>query len=140
VAIGRAVTRLAQLFLIRRTGPFQGSPAKWTHKEKTLTDGQRMAALSFYLALMTATCLELIGADGPIISEGPFAKNRLYSAMLEAASGRPVIVETGSKSGTSIGAALLTGHSVPKAPFPHRVQISAAMDLYAALWQERTGQ
>ena len=121
-----------------RSGPFQGRISKWTHKENTLTDGQRMAALSFYLALMTATCLELTGADGPIVAEGPFAKNRLYVAMLEAASGRPVIAETNSSSGTSIGAALLAGGSVTKAPFPHRVQISATMDIYAALWRAKT--
>jgi sugar (pentulose or hexulose) kinase len=121
----------------RRSGPFQGRKATWTHKLKDLTDGQRMAALSFYLAVMTATCLEMIGAEGPVIAEGPFAKNRLYVAMLEAACGRPVIAETGSTSGTSIGAALLAGGTIPKAPLPHRVQISRSMDIYAALWRQR---
>ena len=119
------------------SGPFQGRKAKWTMPLKSLTDGQRMAALWFYLALMTSTCLEMIGAEGPIIAEGPFAKNRLYTAMLEAACGRPVIAENASTSGTSTGAALSAGGDIPKAPFPHRVQISAAMDLYAALWRER---
>ena len=120
-----------------RSGPFQGRKTKWTHKLKDLTDGQRMVALSFYLALMTSICLEMIGAEGPVIAEGPFAKNRLYVAMLEAACGRPVIAENTSQSGTSIGAALLAGGYMAKAPFPHRVQISASMDLYAALWRER---
>jgi sugar (pentulose or hexulose) kinase len=123
-----------------RSGPFQGRKASWTHKVKDLTDGQRVAALSFYLALMTATCLDIIGAQGPILAEGPFAKNRLYVAMLEAATGRPVIAENASQSGTSIGAALLAGGEVTKAAFPHRVQISASMDLYAALWRERVDQ
>lgn len=120
-----------------RSGPFQGQKARWTHRVKRLTDGQKMAALSFYLAMMTATCLEMIGADGPVIAEGPFGKNRLYVAMLEAATGRPVVSETGSTSGTSIGAALLAGGSIPKANLPHRAQISANYDLYAALWRER---
>jgi sugar (pentulose or hexulose) kinase len=127
------------------SGPFQGTTFKWTHREKTLTDGQRMAALSFYLSMMTATCLEIIAAAGPITVEGPFAKNRLYVSMLEAACGRPVIAQTGSAAspsistslGTTIGTALLAGGAVPKAAFPHRVQISATMDLYAALWRER---
>jgi sugar (pentulose or hexulose) kinase len=123
-----------------RSGPFQGRKASWTHKVKDLTDGQRVAALSFYLALMTATCLDIIGAQGPVLAEGPFAKNRLYVAMLEAATGRPVIAENASQSGTSIGAALLAGGEVTKAAFPHRVQISASMDLYAALWRERVDQ
>ena len=29
--------------------------------------------------MMTATCLDLIGADGPTIVEGPFAANRLFA-------------------------------------------------------------
>jgi sugar (pentulose or hexulose) kinase len=121
------------------SGPFQGRKAKWTLPEKTLTDGERMAALWFYLALMTATCLEIIGAGGPVIVEGPFAKSRLYTAMLEAASGRPVISDNGSSTGTSIGAAMLVGGVAPKVPSAHRAQISATMDIYAALWKERVG-
>ena len=68
--------------------------------------GQRFAAISFYLALMTATCLELIGADGPTTVEGPFARNRLFVGMLAAATARTVIASEAA-TGTSIGAALL---------------------------------
>ena len=45
---------------------------------------------SFYLAMMTATALELIGARGPTIVEGPFAGNALFARMLAAATGRGV--------------------------------------------------
>ena len=65
-------------------------------------------ALSFYLAMMTATCLGMIGAEGPVVTEGPFAKNRLYLRMLASALGRPVFGAGGSATGTSLGAALLT--------------------------------
>ena len=34
-----------------------------------------MAAASFYAALMVAECLDLIGAEGPVIVEGPFGGN-----------------------------------------------------------------
>ena len=45
--------------------------AEWIGGEPT-GDARHVAA-SFYLAMMTATCLDLIGADGPTIVEGPFA-------------------------------------------------------------------
>jgi sugar (pentulose or hexulose) kinase len=87
------------------SGPFPHRTAQWADAE-ALDSGQRFAAISFYLALMTATCLELIGGDGPTTVEGPFARNRLFIRMLAAATGRPVIASETS-TGTSIGAALL---------------------------------
>ena len=51
--------------------------------------------------------LELIGADGPTIVEGPFATNLLFASMLAGATARPVIAAGTSATGTSIGAALL---------------------------------
>ncbi|WP_417670046.1 FGGY-family carbohydrate kinase [Roseibium sp.] len=90
-----------------RSGPFQGREARWSVDEATLTDGERFAALSFYLALVTNECLQMTGADGPVVVEGPFAQNRLYLEMLETATGRCVEASNGSVTGTSVGAALL---------------------------------
>lgn len=87
------------------SGPFQHRKAEWLPAEPT-APGERFTAVSFYLAMMTATCLELIGARGDTIVEGPFGKNRFFIKMLAAASGRRVVVSKGS-TGTSIGAALL---------------------------------
>ncbi|WP_421914480.1 FGGY-family carbohydrate kinase [Mesorhizobium sp.] len=87
------------------SGPFPAHAAEWLHAEG-MTNGQRFVAISFYLALMTAVCLDLIGADGPAIVEGPFARNRLFTRMLAAATSRSVIASEAA-TGTSIGAALL---------------------------------
>ncbi|MDG4882837.1 FGGY-family carbohydrate kinase [Mesorhizobium sp. WSM4884] len=87
------------------SGPFPHRIAQWRNGENS-SSGQRFAAISFYLALMTASCLELIGGDGPTTVEGPFAQNRLFIRMLAAATGRPVVASETS-TGTSIGAALL---------------------------------
>ena len=62
---------------------------------------ERTAALSLYLAMMTATCLELIGAKGPTLVEGPFARNALYAAMLGAATARPVLLPAPGSTGTA---------------------------------------
>ncbi|TPO05374.1 FGGY-family carbohydrate kinase [Mesorhizobium sp. B1-1-5] len=89
----------------RGSGPFPHRDAEWINAEN-LSAGQRFAAISFYLALTTATCLELIGGNGATTVEGPFAQNRLFIRMLAAATGRPVVASETS-TGTSIGAALL---------------------------------
>ncbi len=72
--------------------------------------GERVVAGSFYLALMTATCLRLIGAQGDIVVEGPLGANRPFLSMLAQATGRQVFVPgEGNVTGTSVGAALLCG-------------------------------
>jgi len=90
-----------------RSGPFQGETACWNVEESGLSDGERFAAVSNYLALVTAEMLVMIGADGPIIVEGPFAQNDCFLAMLQAAAQRPVETQKASATGTAIGAALL---------------------------------
>lgn len=93
-----------------RTGPYPGQHMRWTQTAPGVGTGQRAAALSFYLAMMTDTCLRLTGAQGPTIVEGPFARNPEFTTMLGAATGRPVLTSS-AVTGTSIGAALLFGKS-----------------------------
>lgn len=95
------------------SGPYPGRQAKWI-PDRGITSGERHAAAAFYLAMMTATCLELVGADGDTVVEGPFAGNLLYCRMLAAATGRRVIADSSGKTGTSIGAALLAADAIPE--------------------------
>lgn len=88
------------------SGPFQGRQMRWHGGEPAVGSGQRSAALSFYLALMTGTCLRLIEGAGATIVEGPFARNPEYLAMLKAVTARPVLTNA-TVTGTSIGAAML---------------------------------
>lgn len=124
------------------TGPYQGWDMAWHGAEPPEGSGARAVALSFYLALMTATCLELTGADGPTIVEGPFAANDQYLAMLEAATGRPVL-RSASATGTSIGAALLFGATkglvAPETspPVTHLPQLEAYADRWRSMVARR---
>ncbi|EAR50607.1 hypothetical protein OG2516_12186 [Oceanicola granulosus HTCC2516] len=122
------------------SGPFPGRPARWSVDESALRPGERLAALSFYLALMTNTCLDLIGAEGDIVVEGPFGRNPLYQQMLAAATGRPVIGGGGSATGTSIGAAMLVapGKNGQRAPAAVRGG-DARMAAYADIWRAQVG-
>lgn len=117
------------------SGPFQGRQMQWHGVEPDVGSGKRSAALSFYLALMTGTCLNLVGGAGPTIVEGPFARNPEYLAMLQAVTTRAVLTNA-AVTGTSIGAAMLFGDD----EFPLRLdQIDAALPLdklrnYADQW------
>lgn len=98
------------------SGPFRGRRGGWAVPP---ADGPEAAvALAFYLALMTAECLAMIGAAGPVVVEGPFAANGDYLDMLAAAVGRPVVAAAGGATGTAVGAALLARDVLPAAPPP----------------------
>ncbi|WP_410216584.1 FGGY-family carbohydrate kinase [Paracoccus sp. (in: a-proteobacteria)] len=120
------------------SGPFQGRRMSWT--AEPASDGQRMVALSWYLALMTSTCLDLIGAEGPAIIEGPFARNGDFLDMLAVLRDGGVEV-AGSATGTSVGAALLC---LPQATAPAtrdwpRPDHAEALCVHALRWSERVG-
>jgi sugar (pentulose or hexulose) kinase len=86
------------------SGPFPGRKAHWRPAQPA--PHLIASAASLYLGMMTATSLELTGAKGEIIVEGPFVRNQTYLDMLCVATGRPVLTSK-SVTGTSIGAALL---------------------------------
>jgi len=117
------------------SGPFPHQAATWLDADG-INNGRRFAAISFYLALMTATCLELIGADGPTTVEGPFARNRLFVGMLAAGTGRTVIASEAA-TGTSIGAALLASDQVATHGKGERIEppTDPAWAGYASAWR-----
>jgi sugar (pentulose or hexulose) kinase len=124
------------------SGPFAGRAHRWSVPESELTDAERAVAASYYLALMTGTCLEMIGADGPVCLEGPFAANRDFAAMLAAATGRPVLAGSGSGTGTSAGATLLClpESATPPAMHDEHVELTGderrVLSAYAERWRE----
>ncbi|MGB3537088.1 MAG: FGGY-family carbohydrate kinase [Mesorhizobium sp.] len=115
------------------SGPFPAAQACWIG---TPSPGERMIAIAFYLAMMTETCLDLIGAEGDTVIEGPFAANRAYCAMMQAATGRPVLAQTGQSTGTSIGAALLADMTrKPPSGTANRRNFPPAWRRYAEDWR-----
>lgn len=121
--------------IVTSSGPYQNSQFKWLVDDKALSDGEYYVAISFYLALMTASCLQLIGAKGDCLVEGPFAKNTLFCNLLAAAAGQCVIPSKGT--GTSIGAALLTGgeREVQTPVEACSSKISPAFEKYIEHWR-----
>lgn len=124
------------------SGPFQGRTAHWTPEEPAVGSGLRSAALGYYLALMTAQCLELVGHRGEVVVEGPFARNPQYCEMLAVAAQSPVLRMQGA-TGTSQGAALLAcpvGRAGDGAAAQRCLpQNDASLADYARLWRQRAG-
>ncbi len=115
------------------SGPFPKALAEWRPAEPQNAN-LREVAIGHYLALMTAECLSMTGAKGPVLVEGPFGQNRWYTAMLAAATGRAVVTSP-SQTGTAIGAALLFGgsaqHAAPEVP----PMPDAGLRQLAGLWR-----
>ncbi len=122
------------------SGPFPNTRARWTCDEASLTGPQRLAVVSFHLAMMTATCLNLIGAQGEIVVEGPFAANATYLRMLGAATGRPVMIGSQSATGTSLGAACLAdGGRARVQTVEFGEETPAGYRAYAKKWRTEAG-
>ncbi|MGF6172785.1 FGGY-family carbohydrate kinase [Ensifer sp. 4252] len=121
------------------SGPYPSARACWTMDEKALTTGGKAAAVSFHLALMTATCLDLIGARGDIVVEGPFAANAAYLRMLQAATARPVLADSHNVTGTSLGAAsLVDGRHVRTGVQAFAGPVPQSFVRYAENWRALT--
>jgi len=134
-AVEQAITKRLMLLanVAPGSGPFPGKSARWVNAQG-VTPEERYAALCLYLAMMNQACLDLIGARGPVIVEGPFALNDTYLTLLAALTNREVIAVPGS-TGTSQGAALLTGIKPPAGAERHvtRSPVSG-LDAYRRAW------
>lgn len=126
--------------IVTTSGPYRGRQFQWLNEGTALSDGEYYVAVSFYLALMTASCLELIGADGSCYVEGPFANNVLYCDMLASVTDQNVVPSKGT--GTSIGAALLTNEMNEHQLFSsdNSSMPSDALKTYAEIWIMKVNQ
>ncbi|HEX9905693.1 MAG TPA: hypothetical protein VGA77_12075, partial [Propylenella sp.] len=94
-------------------GPFPHGKGRWSTEPATLSPGERAAAASLYLALVTAASIHAAGGSGPIVVEGPFAANRIFCAALSALANASV--EPSERSaGTTLGATLLATGKLPR--------------------------
>ncbi len=120
--------------VVPNSGPFSRQRARWTNLPET--SGQRAYALSLYLALMTQHCLSLVGAQDPVVIEGPFAQNADYLEALAQLRSSSVQISS-STTGTAIGAAMmLSGEMQPKVAFVHPEGVASGFAKYATAWND----
>lgn len=124
--LARDIMRLPSV--VEGSGPFPNAVGRWTIEPQGAA--QTYAAASLYAAMMTTCSLELVGADGPVLVEGPFARNKFYLRALAHCVGRDVVIaEGGTPTGTAEGAALLTGMPLPDVE--ETLISKASLDLHA---------
>lgn len=116
-------------------GPFTGRTGEIVRAEG-LSAGGRAALASLYCALVTDVSLDLLGARGPIVVEGPFAENPLYAGLLAALRPDPVMV-SGDRAGTVGGALALAAPGQTPAPrlAPAAPLAPAAVAEYRRRWR-----
>ncbi|HEY8577601.1 MAG TPA: FGGY-family carbohydrate kinase [Devosia sp.] len=117
-------------------GPFPQAKGGWTVDAETLGAGERTAAASLYLALVTEASLGLCGLGREIIIEGPLARNRLFASALGRLTGVPVYA-SGDATGTSLGASMLFGFGEAQRASHAAIQSLAVpgFDEYAQRWR-----
>jgi sugar (pentulose or hexulose) kinase len=120
-------------------GPYPDAVHRIVNAANGLNPDEVCVAASLYSALMTKACLDLTCAAGPVIVEGPFARNSLYTEALSKAIGRQVVSVT-SSTGTSVGAALLAlGSSASNSSRQGHAasfhQLPAEFQQYCAEWK-----
>jgi sugar (pentulose or hexulose) kinase len=129
--------------LVAGSGPFGARKGGWSIDPGRLSPGSRNAAASLYAALIADTCLGLTGADGPVVIEGPFARNAVFLAGLAQLTGRNVLARPDA-AGTTLGAALLAlgperdigADADPEPTAPLAIDIAG----YADEWRYRAAQ
>ncbi len=87
-------------------GPFQNRPGEIIGAER-LDAGGRAALAALYVALMTDLCLDLLGARGDVVFEGPFAASPLIPAILATLRPEAPVYRSQDRAGTIGGACLL---------------------------------
>ncbi|MFK7858921.1 MAG: FGGY-family carbohydrate kinase [Granulosicoccus sp.] len=125
--------------MVTGTGPYPNSENQWVGTEAQDDKPRLHCAVTLYLAMMTHECMLLIGSRGPTYIEGPLAHDKYYARMLAAVSQRPVFTST-SRTGTSVGAAMLI--SPPKQlPRYDLIELDETerhnLERYARSWREQ---
>jgi len=136
--IAKVITQNIQLMPghVPGVGPFPKSVGRWTQGPEGLTAGERTAAVSLYLALVTRACLDLAGLGKSVIIEGPLARNKLFGEALAQLCGVPVSA-SGDATGTSLGAAMLLGARAAHKPGTPRAPLDVAgFEAYCQSWRE----
>ena len=132
VVLSRATMLLPSV--VKGCGPFPDHSMRWVYAA-AFTPEQKQVCASYYLAMMTATCMNLIGAQGDIIVEGPLAENNFYLQMLSIATSRAIKLSRSGGTGTTLGAAFLASSRPPVGVYRNVTSVAdGKAAIYAATW------
>jgi sugar (pentulose or hexulose) kinase len=107
---------------------------------------ERLALAVLYLALLTVSCANILGAERNIVLDGTYLRDPLYARLVAALRPDAQTLENHDGDGVASGAALLCNHETRREPAPITLSLPqplsalADLDAYAREWFQLTGE
>ena len=119
-------------------GPFAGREGRLVNADK-LSGSERASVATLYVALMCELLIEMLGADGDVLIDGPLATNPLFGSVLGALlPSRAVLLSPGDGGNTRAACYLAGFHDAPTqamtATAPAQLN---ALPAYRAAWRKQ---
>jgi L-fuculokinase len=115
--------------------------AGWAGKvmsSEELDDGERGALATLYCALRVDYLLDLLGASGNVIVDGPFASNPLYGSLLAALRPESLVLLGGERAGSVLCARHLCGYPTAAKLLVAKPLRHVALEDYRSQWWARS--
>jgi sugar (pentulose or hexulose) kinase len=121
-------------------GPFAGREGKILAAEG-LSGSERASVATLYVTLMTELLIEMLGAGGDVLVDGPLATNPFFGSLLSECLSRPVYLSSG-ESGNTRAACFLGGFAdSPAAPATAAPPIAMKeLSAYRELWRREVAR
>jgi L-fuculokinase len=118
-------------------GPFANRKAELLNADQ-LNSSERSALATLYCALQTDLLLDLLGATGTVLVDGPLAANPLFGALLAAFRPGSRVLIGDNRAGPTQCARLLCGHTPSLHLHEIRPLSCAGLADYRSHWRFRT--
>jgi hypothetical protein len=119
-------------------GPFAGREGRLINADH-LSGSERAGMATLYVALMCELLIEMLGADGSILIDGPLATNPLFGSLLGALLPARSVELSSADGGNTRAACYLGGF--PDAPAPAMTPATPvtfkSLPAYRDAWRER---
>ena len=117
-------------------GPFPGREGQFINPPETLDE--KRALLGLYLALLSDTCLDLIGTQDRILVEGRFAEAEVFVRALASLRAPAKVFVSNAHDDVPFGALRLVFPDLaPRSPLKAVEPLADPIDAYRAAWRRR---
>ncbi|GFE91119.1 FGGY-family carbohydrate kinase [Steroidobacter agaridevorans] len=118
-------------------GPFAGREGRVINAE-SLSGSERASLATLYIALMSELLIEMLGADGAVLIDGPLATNPLFGSILGALlPERSIELSSGDGGNTRAACYLARFHDAPPSPMtPATAASLKGLPAYREAWRK----
>jgi L-fuculokinase len=118
-------------------GPFAGREGRLLNAER-LSGSERASMATLYVALMCELLIEMLGADGDILIDGPLATNPLFGSILAYCLPARTVWPSPGDGGNSRAACYLAGfHDAPSEPMTAATPlVLKSLPAYRQAWRD----